>query len=94
MPVPSSYNDITNNKTIRDFTGWAWYDRGFYADDSWGNRRVVLRIDSAHYFAIVVSILTCVILFCDDFCFDTFTELKVGIYYTAFFYLSLEPGYQ
>ena len=64
MPVPSSYNDITNNKTIRDFTGWAWYDRGFYADDSWGNRRVVLRIDSAHYFAIVVSIMLNIVNMC------------------------------
>ena len=55
MPVPSSYNDITNNKTIRDFVGWAWYDRGFYPDSSWNSRRVVLRIDSAHYYAIAVS---------------------------------------
>lgn len=24
MPVPASYNDITQNITIRDFVGWAW----------------------------------------------------------------------
>lgn len=54
MPVPSSYNDITTNKSIRDFVGWAWYDRGFYVDSEWNStRRVVLRIDSAHYYSIV-----------------------------------------
>ena len=79
MPVPSSYNDITNNKTIRDFTGWAWYDRGFYADDSWGSRRVVLRIDSAHYFAIVVSILLNIINVCYYTIID-FNEVDIRIY--------------
>lgn len=24
MPVPASYNDITQNATIKDFVGWAW----------------------------------------------------------------------
>ena len=24
MPVPASYNDITQEKGIRDFVGWAW----------------------------------------------------------------------
>ena len=58
MPVPSSYNDVTNNKTIRDFVGWAWYDREFYVDQAWDDkRRVVLRIDSAHYYTIVVGII-------------------------------------
>ena len=58
MPVPSSYNDVTNNKTLRDFVGWAWYDRQFYVDKAWAvNRRVVLRIDSAHYYTIVVGII-------------------------------------
>uniref|UniRef100_A0A0A9WBL9 Beta-glucuronidase n=1 Tax=Lygus hesperus TaxID=30085 RepID=A0A0A9WBL9_LYGHE len=27
MPVPSSYNDITTDSAIRDFVGWAWYQR-------------------------------------------------------------------
>lgn len=53
MPVPSSYNDITNSKLVRDFVGWAWYDREFYVDRTWSNNRIVLRIDSAHYNAIV-----------------------------------------
>jgi len=24
IPVPSSYNDITQDRSIRDFVGWAW----------------------------------------------------------------------
>ena len=24
MPVPASYNDITQDREIRDFVGWAW----------------------------------------------------------------------
>eukprot|EP00111_Clytia_hemisphaerica_P003671 TCONS_00010507-protein len=57
MPVPSSYNDITQDAHIRDFVGWVWYDRDFYAPNSWndesGHRRVVLRFESCHYFCMV-----------------------------------------
>jgi len=56
MPVPASYNDITQEKSIRDFVGWAWYDREFFLPQEWSNKRVVLRIDSAHYNTIVVQI--------------------------------------
>ncbi|CAC5363453.1 uidA [Mytilus coruscus] len=30
MPVPSSYNDVTQDKSLRDFTGWVWYDKEFF----------------------------------------------------------------
>jgi len=53
MPVPASYNDITINSTIRDYLGWAWYDREFYVSHSWKEERVVLRFGSVHYTAIV-----------------------------------------
>ncbi|ESO98158.1 hypothetical protein LOTGIDRAFT_180555 [Lottia gigantea] len=53
MPVPSSYNDIYDDKTIRNFVGWAWYDRQFYVPADWKNKRIVLRFDSAHYYSIV-----------------------------------------
>ncbi|PVD31514.1 hypothetical protein C0Q70_06927 [Pomacea canaliculata] len=53
MPVPSSYNDITVDKSIRDFIGWAWYDRQFFVPEEWANQRVVLRFGSVHYHAIV-----------------------------------------
>ena len=57
MPVPSSYNDITQDKELRDFIGWVWYDREVYVPRTWSNSqiRVVLRFESAHYNTIVVS---------------------------------------
>ena len=55
MPVPSSYNDITTDKSLRDFVGWVWYDKEFFVPSEYQNRRVVLRIDSAHYYSMVVS---------------------------------------
>ena len=55
MPVPSSYNDITTDETIRDFVGWVWYDRNFFVSPDWMKKRIVLRFDSAHYNTIVVS---------------------------------------
>ena len=54
MPVPSSYNDITQDKALRDFVGWAWYDKEFYFPKELTNKRIVLRVDSAHYNSIVV----------------------------------------
>lgn len=56
MPVPSSYNDITQSKAVRDHVGWAWYDRQFFVPSDWTeekNRRVFLRFGSAHYNSIV-----------------------------------------
>ncbi|KAL3858068.1 hypothetical protein ACJMK2_012684 [Sinanodonta woodiana] len=53
MPVPSSYNDITQDKKIRDFVGWAWYDREFYTPAAWNSQRIVLRFGSVHYYTIV-----------------------------------------
>lgn len=53
MPVPASYNDITQSKELRDFVGWAWYDNEFYVPPELTTKRVVLRIDSAHYNTIV-----------------------------------------
>ena len=58
MPVPSSYNDITQDINIRDFVGWVWYDREFFVPTSWNDEeqlRVVMRFESCHYFCIVVS---------------------------------------
>jgi beta-glucuronidase len=57
MPVPSSYNDITVNATVRDFVGWAWYQHTFYTPKRWwaDKQRVVLRFGSVHYAAVVVN---------------------------------------
>ncbi|XP_053609774.1 beta-glucuronidase isoform X2 [Plodia interpunctella] len=54
MPVPSSYNDVGTDESLRDHTGVVWYDRRFYAPQSWENQqRVWLRFASVHYQAKV-----------------------------------------
>ncbi|KAK7088745.1 beta-glucuronidase-like [Littorina saxatilis] len=53
MPVPSSYNDIYNDKALRDFVGWVWYETQFFVPSDWRDQRVVLRLGSAHYYAVV-----------------------------------------
>jgi len=56
MPVPSSYNDITQSKLIRDHIGWAWYDHSFRVPQGWGKeKRIFLRFGGVNYHAIVVS---------------------------------------
>ena len=56
MPVPSSYNDISADENLRDFVGWVWYDKEVFLASEWSNKRVMLRIDSAHYYSSVVCI--------------------------------------
>ena len=41
--LTGSYNDITVDSGLRDFVGWAWYDRTFYVDNSWQDKRIILR---------------------------------------------------
>ncbi|ODM98568.1 Beta-glucuronidase [Orchesella cincta] len=54
MPVPSSYNDITQSKEIRDHVGWAWYDREFWIPKQWmSQRKIYLRFGGVNYHAIV-----------------------------------------
>ncbi|KAM4794632.1 beta-glucuronidase [Rhinophrynus dorsalis] len=57
MPVPASYNDITQDITLRDFIGWVWYEKEIWLPSRWiedqSSPRVVLRVGSAHYFSIV-----------------------------------------
>jgi beta-glucuronidase len=56
MPVPSSYNDITEDASLRDHVGTVWYDRKFFAPKSWGeDQRVWVRFGSVHYESFVVS---------------------------------------
>lgn len=57
MPVPSSYNDITQRKDIRDHVGWAWYDREFWVPKQWmSQQRISLRFGGVNYHAVVVSL--------------------------------------
>ncbi|XP_072949362.1 beta-glucuronidase [Epargyreus clarus] len=55
MPVPSSYNDITEDAALRDHVGLVWYDRRFFAPTAWARaeQRVWLRFCSVHYAAQV-----------------------------------------
>ncbi|ODN06255.1 Beta-glucuronidase [Orchesella cincta] len=55
MPVPSSFNDITQNKAVRDHIGWVWYARTFWMPQRWRSedRRVFIRFGSANYHAVV-----------------------------------------
>ena len=47
MPVPASYNDVTQNVTIHRHIGWVWYARDFHIHVT--APRWVLRFQAAHY---------------------------------------------
>ena len=55
MPVPSSYNDITQDAKLRDFVGWVWYERNFWVPNFWlqSKQRVFLLFESVHYNTVV-----------------------------------------
>ncbi|XP_015111462.1 beta-glucuronidase [Diachasma alloeum] len=53
MPVPSSYNDITTSKALRDHVGAVWYERNFFIPRSWEDQRVFIRFGSVNYLAQV-----------------------------------------
>ncbi|XP_041658147.1 beta-glucuronidase [Cheilinus undulatus] len=56
MPVPASYNDITQDPTLRDFIGWVWYEREVVVPTRWiadEGTRIVLRAGSAHYYSVM-----------------------------------------
>ncbi|XP_014808598.1 PREDICTED: beta-glucuronidase [Calidris pugnax] len=57
MPVPSSFNDITQDPSLENYIGWVWYEKEVLLPLRWLqddlNTRVVLRFGSAHYYSIV-----------------------------------------
>lgn len=55
MPVPSSFNDVGEDKSLRDHVGLVWYDRRFQVPSWWlkNEQRVWLRFSSVHYAAQV-----------------------------------------
>lgn len=56
MPVPASYNDITEDYDLREHVGTVWYDRKFFVPNSWSvDRRVYIRFGSVQYEAFVAS---------------------------------------
>lgn len=55
MPVPSSYNDIGTEETLRHHVGIAEYQRKFIVPRTWSSERVWLRFSSVCTSAEVVS---------------------------------------
>lgn len=53
MPVPSSYNDITQDSEICNHIGDVWYERTFLVPLSWKDKRIILRIGAAAHTAKV-----------------------------------------
>ncbi|XP_078040430.1 beta-glucuronidase [Augochlora pura] len=53
MPVPSSYNDITTSRELRDHVGAVWYQRTFFVPSAWREQRVFVRFGSVNYLAQV-----------------------------------------
>ena len=51
MAVPSSYNDISQDRALRDLVGVVWYERDVFVPLHWLTRRVVLYVGSANYYA-------------------------------------------
>jgi beta-glucuronidase len=56
MPVPSSYNDITQDSKIRDHIGVVWYQKCEYLPKRFTDKsqRVMLHFGSVNYHATVV----------------------------------------
>lgn len=51
--VPSSYNDLYVEASVRDHVGPVWYEREFAIPSTWDGRRVFLRFDSVTHHAEV-----------------------------------------
>lgn len=57
MAVPSSYQDLSQDRDRMNHIGWVWYDRDFWVPLEWDvtTKRISLRFGSVNYYAIVVS---------------------------------------
>ena len=53
MPVPSSYNDIKEDMSLRDHYGWVFYQKSFSVPYSLLDQRIMLRFDSVTHHAKV-----------------------------------------
>jgi len=53
MPVPSSYNDITQDISLRDFIGDVFYETSFHVSPHWQEKKILLRFGSATHKAVV-----------------------------------------
>ncbi|KAH8653890.1 glycoside hydrolase superfamily [Xylariales sp. PMI_506] len=56
VPVPSSYNDIFTDRSIRDHVGWVYYQRQAVVPRIWSQERYFLRFDAAtHHGRVYVN---------------------------------------
>jgi len=53
MPVPSSYNDITQSQELRDHVGFVWYERELFIPHSLADQRLLIRVGAASHTAII-----------------------------------------
>ncbi|ODN06660.1 Beta-glucuronidase [Orchesella cincta] len=55
MAVPSSYQDLSQDRERMNFLGWAWYQSEFWVPAEWNDnaRRILIRFGSVHYNAMV-----------------------------------------
>jgi beta-glucuronidase len=53
MPVPASYNELTQDETLRDHIGAVWYERTFYVPAEWSAQTIRLRFGSVTHHAQV-----------------------------------------
>ncbi|MGL1890731.1 MAG: beta-glucuronidase [Spirochaetaceae bacterium] len=53
MAVPASYNDLTQNSSIRDHIGWVWYEREICISRYWKGRKKILHFGSVTHEAKV-----------------------------------------
>lgn len=53
MPVPASYNDITQDAALRDFIGAVFYETCLFIPPHWRDKKVLLRFGSATHRAAV-----------------------------------------
>lgn len=85
MPVPSSYNDVTTNSTIRDYVGWSWYQYEFYAPKRWADDQfnVFLRFSSVHFKSIVVSIIL-YYKYCSIIYYKYFNIKRFSVFYLIY----------
>jgi beta-glucuronidase len=53
MAVPASFNDVTADRSVRDYVGDIWYQRTVRIPRGWGGQRIALYFESATHRATV-----------------------------------------
>jgi beta-glucuronidase len=53
IAVPASYNDLVQDRRVRDHIGEAWYERAVAVPADWAGRRIVLRFGAVAHDATV-----------------------------------------